>query len=100
MPGLVWSFDGKASSGTAHDEHPTLDAPICVKEPALDRCRPEFDHLGENDQVLASGDEMIDAVALRSGMWAGRPKYSFVRRFVEGLGAGRGDDVLEGFQRA
>lgn len=32
-------------------------------------------------------------------MWVGRPKYAFVRCFVEGFGAGRGDDVLQGFQR-
>jgi hypothetical protein len=49
--------------------------------------------------VLASWDEMIDAVALRSGMFVGRAKYSFVRCFVEGFGVGRGDDVLDGFQR-
>jgi hypothetical protein len=55
--------------------------------------------LGENDEVLASWDEMIDAVAPRSGMWVGRAKYSFVRCFVEGFGVGRGDDVLGSFQR-
>lgn len=49
--------------------------------------------------MLASWDEMIDAVATRSGMFVGRPKYSFVRCFVQGFGTGRGDDVLEGFQR-
>jgi hypothetical protein len=49
--------------------------------------------------VLASWDEMIDAVSARSGMWVGQPKYSFVRCFVQGFGAGRGDDVLDRFQR-
>ncbi len=49
--------------------------------------------------MLFSWDEMIDAVATRSGMFVGRPKYAFVRCFVEGFGAGRGDDVLGGFQR-
>jgi hypothetical protein len=32
-------------------------------------------------------------------MFVGRPKYSFVRCFVEGFGAARGDEVLAGFQR-
>lgn len=49
--------------------------------------------------MLASWDEMIDAVADRSGMYVGRPKYSFVRCFVEGFGAARRDGVLDGFQR-
>jgi hypothetical protein len=59
------------------------------------------EHLGlrEDDDVLDSWDEMIDAVAPRTGMYVGRAKYSFVRCFVEGFGAGRGDDVLAGFQR-
>lgn len=49
--------------------------------------------------MLVSWDEMIDLVAVRSGMYVGRPKYTFVRCFVEGFGAGRCDDVLDGFQR-
>ena len=49
--------------------------------------------------MLASWDEMIDAVAPRTGMYVGRAKYSFVRCFVEGFGVGRCDDVLDSFQR-
>jgi hypothetical protein len=49
--------------------------------------------------MLASWDEMIDAVAPRSGMWVGRPKYSFVRCFVQGFDVGRGEDVMAGFER-
>ena len=44
-----------------------------------------------------SWDEMIDAVALRSGRYTGRAKYSFVRCYVQGFGDGRGDDVLADF---
>jgi hypothetical protein len=53
----------------------------------------------ENDEMPASWNEMIDAVAARSGMWVGRARYSLVRCFVQGYGAGRGDDVLDRFQR-
>ncbi len=49
--------------------------------------------------MLSSWDTMIDTVGPRSGMWVGRPKYSLVRSFVEGFGAGRDDEVLAGFQR-
>ena len=49
--------------------------------------------------MLASWDEMIDAVAGRSGMYVGRPKYAFVRCFVEGFGASRSDGVLDGFRQ-
>jgi hypothetical protein len=55
--------------------------------------------LREDDDVLASWDEMINAIAPRSGMYVGRAKYSFVRCYVQGFAAGRGDDVLDSFQR-
>jgi hypothetical protein len=42
---------------------------------------------------------MVENVGSRPGMWVGRPKYSFVRCFVEGFGASRDDSVLQGFQR-
>jgi hypothetical protein len=42
---------------------------------------------------------MIDSVGSRPGMWVGRPKYSFIRCFVEGFGASHDDHVLQGFQR-
>ena len=42
---------------------------------------------------------MIDAVAARSGMFVGQPKYSRVWCFVQGYGFARDDDVLGGFQR-
>jgi hypothetical protein len=49
--------------------------------------------------MFASWDEMIDAVAPRSGLWVGRPKYCLVRSFVCGFATGRDDDVLGNFQR-
>jgi hypothetical protein len=49
--------------------------------------------------MFGSWDDMIEAVAARPGMFVGRPKYSFVRCYVEGFGDGRGDDALDGFQR-
>lgn len=53
--------------------------------------------------MFASWDEMIDAVATRSGMWVGRPKYSLVRCFLEGFDAGfddgRSGSVLGDFQQ-
>lgn len=48
--------------------------------------------------MLDSWDAMIKAVGPRSGMYTGRPRYALVCRFVEGFGAGRGDDVLSRFQ--
>jgi hypothetical protein len=49
--------------------------------------------------VLSSWDEMIELVGRRPAAWVGRPKYSFVRCFVEGFGAAQRDDVLGAFQR-
>jgi hypothetical protein len=55
--------------------------------------------LRENDEVEASRQQMIDEVAPRSGIFVGRPRYSFARCFVEGFGFCRDDDVPDGFRR-
>jgi hypothetical protein len=52
-----------------------------------------------NLAVLASWDELIDKVGRRPGMFVGRPRYALVRSFVEGFGAAKDDDVLDGFQQ-
>src|SRR5215813_8583838 len=65
-------------------------------------CSPRFvedlEWRRKTSAVLSSWDEMIDIVGRRPGMWVGRAKYSFVRCFVEGFGAARGDDVLRAFR--
>jgi hypothetical protein len=52
-----------------------------------------------NLAVLGSWDELIDSVGRRPGMFVGRPRYALVRSFVEGFGAAKNDDVLDGFQQ-
>jgi hypothetical protein len=47
--------------------------------------------------VLESWDELIERVGHAPGMFVGRPKYSLVRSFVAGFGAGRGDQFLSVF---
>jgi hypothetical protein len=49
--------------------------------------------------VLRSWDELIDKVGSRPGMYVGRVRYSLVRSFVEGFGAAREDNVLDGFRQ-
>jgi hypothetical protein len=49
--------------------------------------------------VLGSWDELIDNVGRRPGMFVGRNRYALVRSFVEGFGAAKADDVLQGFQQ-
>jgi hypothetical protein len=49
--------------------------------------------------VLGSWAELIDEVGPRPGMFVGRPRYALVRSFVEGFGAARDDDVLDGFRQ-
>jgi hypothetical protein len=51
-----------------------------------------------NLAVLGSWDELIDTVGRRPGMYMGSARYALVRSFVEGFGAARDDDVLDGFQ--
>jgi hypothetical protein len=52
-----------------------------------------------NLAVLESWDELIDNVGPRPGMFVGRPRYALVCSFVEGFGAAKNDDVLNGFQQ-
>jgi hypothetical protein len=52
-----------------------------------------------NLAVLGSWDELVDNLGRVPGMFVGRARYALVRSFVEGYGAAKDDDVLDGFQR-